>query len=82
MQRVAARKVAAEQGGKLLCIGGSIVFPGDEVRGIAAAALEKCLEGSRTDWMELKNAVKDALGKYLYQKTHRKPMILPVIMDV
>ena len=49
---------------------------------IAAAALEKCLEGSRTDWMELKNAVKDALGKYLYQKTHRKPMILPVIMDV
>ena len=53
-----------------------------EVRGIAAAALEKCLEGSRTDWMELKNAVKDALGKYLYQKTHRKPMILPVIMDV
>ena len=30
MQRVAARKVAAEQGGKLLCIGGSIVFPGDE----------------------------------------------------
>ena len=53
-----------------------------EAREIAAAALSKCLESSRTDWMELKNAVKDALGKYLYQKTHRKPMILPVIMDV
>lgn len=53
-----------------------------EAREIAAAALNKCLEASRTDWMELKTSVKDALGKYLYQKTHRKPMILPVIMDV
>ena len=53
-----------------------------EAREIAAAALNTCLEASRTDWMELKTSVKDALGKYLYQKTHRKPMILPVIMDV
>lgn len=53
-----------------------------EAREIATAAIEKCLDASRTDWMELKTSVKDSLGKYLYQKTHRKPMILPVIMDV
>lgn len=54
----------------------------DAAREIALDAINKCLDADRTDWMEIKTTVKDALGKYLYQKTHRKPMILPVIMDV
>lgn len=33
------------------------------------------------DWGKLKGSVRDALGKFLYEKTHRKPVILPVIME-
>lgn len=33
------------------------------------------------DWGNLKNSVRDALGKFLYEKTRRKPVILPVIME-
>ena len=35
-----------------------------------------------TDWAELKGAVKDDLSRLIYQKTKRKPMILPIIMSV
>lgn len=54
----------------------------DAARTIAQDAIEKSLAASQTDWVEIKNSVKDSLSKYLYQKTHRKPMILPVIMNV
>ena len=54
----------------------------DEVRGIARTAIEECLEGGVTDWAELKGCVKDDLSKFLYLKTKRKPMILPVIMNL
>ena len=54
----------------------------DAARTIAQDAIEKSLEASHTDWTEIKNSVKDSLSKYLYQKTHRKPMILPVIMNI
>ncbi len=33
------------------------------------------------DWSNLKNSVRDALGKFLYEQTRRKPVILPVIME-
>ena len=54
----------------------------DAARTIALEAIEKSLNASHTDWAEIKNSVKDSLSKYLYQKTHRKPMILPVIMNI
>jgi ribonuclease J len=54
----------------------------DEIRQIAADAICDALEGSRSDRMELKNALKDALTKFLFAKTGRKPMILPVIMNM
>ena len=34
------------------------------------------------DWMELKTEVRDVIGKFLFQKTKRKPMILPIIMNM
>ena len=54
----------------------------ETVRTMAQEAIERSLDARHTDWAEIKNAVKDSLSKYLYQKTHRKPMILPVILDV
>lgn len=54
----------------------------DEVRAIARNVLEKTLEAGVTEWNQIKSNVKDDLSKYLYSKTKRKPMILPVIMNV
>ena len=54
----------------------------EEIRQIAADAICKSLEGSRSDRIELKNALRDNLTKFLYAKTGRKPMILPVIMNM
>lgn len=55
----------------------------EEVRAIAAEAIEKCIDsGQAADRMHLKNCVKDDLSKFLYSKTKRKPMVLPVIMNV
>jgi len=55
----------------------------EEARQVALEALTDALEyGDRADRMLLKKCVKDALTKYLYQKTKRKPMILPVIMNI
>ncbi len=56
----------------------------DEVKQIAADAINKCLDKPQKsiDRMEIKTAVKDDLTKYLYSKTKRKPMVLPVIMNL
>ncbi len=55
----------------------------EEARQIAYEALLDELEnGRQVDRMQLKKCVKDDLTKYLYAKTKRKPMILPVIMNV
>ena len=55
----------------------------DEVRQIASAAIEKALNHrGKVDRIELKNCVKDDVSKFLYAKTKRKPMVLPVIMNL
>ena len=55
----------------------------EEARQVALDALCDALDyADRADRMLLKKCVKDALTKYLYQKTRRKPMILPVIMNI
>lgn len=54
----------------------------DQVRIIARDALNDCIENNITDWTQLKTKVKDDLSKFLYAKTKRKPMILPVVMNV
>jgi ribonuclease J len=54
----------------------------EEIRQIATEAILRSLDRSRVDRMELKNALKDDLTKFLYAKTKRKPMVLPVIMNV
>ena len=55
----------------------------EEIRALAAEAINDRLERSdKADRMDLKTSVKDVLSKYLYAKTKRKPMVLPVIVNV
>lgn len=54
----------------------------EEVRRIAADAIQNSLNRSGCDWYEIKNRIKDDIAKYLYTHTKRKPMILPIVMDV
>ncbi len=54
----------------------------DQMRTVAAQAMDKCLSGRDADFYAIKNRVKDDLGKFIYQQTKRRPMILPVIMSV
>ncbi len=54
----------------------------EEAKRLVSAVLEDAIEGGCAGWTELKNAVRDELGKYFYKKTKRKPMILPIIMNV
>lgn len=46
------------------------------------SALDKCREDNITEWSALKSAVRDSLGKYLFDRTRRRPMILPLIMEI
>lgn len=54
----------------------------NQARGIARESLQKCLDGNIREWGNIKQRIKDDVGNYLYQKTKRSPMILPVIQEV
>ncbi len=45
-------------------------------------ALEKCIDKGVLEWSSIKSQVRDTLGKFLYEKTRRRPIILPIIMEV
>ena len=54
----------------------------EEIRRIAVDAIDISLRRSGRDWFEIKNTVKDDITKFLYARTGRRPMVLPIIMDV
>lgn len=54
----------------------------DEAREIVAEVLNVCLDRNVTDWGRIKNQIRDALNEYIWKKTKRRPMILPIIMEV
>lgn len=54
----------------------------EESKEIVYAALERCLDNNITDWSKIKTEIKDSLSDYIWKKTKRNPMILPVIMEV
>ena len=54
----------------------------DEARRVVEDALESCQTKHITDWGKIKNTVKDALSDFLWKRTKRSPMILPIIMEV
>lgn len=54
----------------------------EQARETAKKTLVECMENGVSDWGTLKNKMKNAVSDVLYSKTKRKPMVLPVIMDV
>ena len=54
----------------------------DEARDVVNDALDKCLTKNVTDWGRIKTEIKDSLSEYLWKRTKRNPMILPIIMEV
>jgi ribonuclease J len=55
----------------------------EEARKLVLRSIEKCLGGRQSrDRMHLKNTVRDDLSKFLFARTGRKPMVLPVIMNI
>lgn len=54
----------------------------EEARQIVDDAIQRCLDRGITDWGKLKNTTKDALSDFVWKKTKRRPMILPIIMEV
>ncbi len=54
----------------------------EELRRVAVDALDRCRDRNIRDWSSIKGEIKGDLSSYLYKKTKRNPMILPVIMEV
>lgn len=54
----------------------------EEIKDKVRQVLEKCEANGITEWAFIKSSVRDVLGKHLYEKTRRRPMILPIIMEV
>ena len=54
----------------------------DEAREVVTEALDRCLGRNMSDWGRIKNVIKDSLSEYVWKRTKRSPMILPIIMEV
>ena len=52
----------------------------EDCRTLVSSAIKEAL-GSKPNFSELKNIIKDVAGKFLYAKTKKHPMIIPVIMS-
>ncbi len=85
--------VAIDRRNKLIISGPDIVSRGfvyvrnseeliEEVRGIVTNVVEKCLEKNITQWAEIKNSIRREVDNFVYTKMKRKPMILPVIVEL
>jgi beta-CASP RNase J family ribonuclease len=85
--------VAIDKRNKLIISGPDIVSRGfvyvrnseeliEEVRSIVTSVVEKCLEKNITQWAEMKNGIRREVDNFVYTKMKRKPMILPVIVEI
>ncbi|MCH5325063.1 MAG: RNase J family beta-CASP ribonuclease [Eubacterium sp.] len=54
----------------------------DEAKQLIRKTLNDCSAHNIREWGNIKSSIKDELGNYIYQKTKRSPMILPIIMEV
>lgn len=54
----------------------------DEIKSLAKEELDKCDKENIREWSNIKSNLRDSLTRYVYSKTKRQPMILPILMDV
>ncbi len=54
----------------------------DDIKKLVREEIRKCEENKIKDWTTIKSNLRDSLRDYVYQKTKRNPMILPIIMEV
>jgi ribonuclease J len=54
----------------------------NEAQALISSHLNKIMERKTSQWSEIKNEITDTLSPFLYEKTKRRPMILPIIMEV
>ena len=54
----------------------------DEARKLLDETMDYCMGKNITDWGRIKTEIKDELGEFVWKKTKRRPMIMPIIMEV
>jgi len=54
----------------------------DEARKVLTEAVNKALEAKYVDWNKIKLVIRDTMNEFIWKKTKRRPMIIPIIMDV
>ena len=54
----------------------------DEMQSVVDSTMERIMDRRITDWSKIKTEVKDAVGEFVWKETKRRPMILPIIMEV
>lgn len=54
----------------------------DEVKEITRRTMIRCQQNGIRDWASLKNQIRDVVSKNLYDKTKRRPMIIPILQEV
>lgn len=54
----------------------------EEARKVLSESLDKCLSNRNADWSRIKLVIRDTMGDFLWKRTKRRPMILPIIMDI
>ena len=54
----------------------------EEARSVALESVNGCLDRGITDWGRIKANIRESLGNYIWKKTKRRPMILPIILEV
>ena len=54
----------------------------DEAQMVLNETMNYCMDHNITDWGKIKTEVKDALGDFVWKETKRRPMIMPIIMEV
>jgi ribonuclease J len=53
-----------------------------EAKQVVTISLERCNERNITDWNRIKNNIRDDLSEFIWKRMKRRPMILPIIMEV
>ena len=54
----------------------------DEAQAVLNATMERCMDRGITDWSKIKTEGKESLGDFVWKETKRRPMIMPIIMEV